>query len=288
MPAVDVRAAWIAWLAAAPSTTARARVGDLQCLGRWLQQTTGERERTAQEIAAWLVTISRGELLALVAAWRGWAVVQEHAGATIARRISTIASWLRTCNQHGLEWQIRLPRPRVMAYQIRGCEAWGPLMERVAALREAERWRELVAVELLLFVGLRRAEACALQATDLERGDPPQLRLQRKGGTIEWRTITPQLVATIDRVLDGRTRGPLLVSHCGRRLTPDGLRAMVRRLGLPNPHRSRHAAASELWARTRDAALVQGFLGHATLAATSIYVHALDDHAGRATRLLSE
>jgi integrase len=284
---VNTAAAWVAWLGGRPTTTVRARVGDLASLGRFLR-AQGWPELEPRELAARLAEISPSDARALIAAWHTWMVVQENTGTTIARRISTLASWFRELAEHGLEWTVRLPRPRVEPYQRGECPRWSDVEELIDELEREKRWRELVAVLLVTHVGLRRAESCSLDLRDVLEGPPPGVRVVRKGGARIVRTISLRCYKAIRELANGRTRGPVLVSHVGRALTPEGLREITRRFHLGSPHTSRHSGAVELARRSNgNAKLVQDWLGHRHLSTTQRYLVTMEDHAGEATRVLA-
>lgn len=283
---VDVGAAWAAWMGGCSSDTVRGRTGDLVALGRFLELQGWPAVRP-RDLAGLLAEITPGQARGLIAAWRTWMVVQGLAGTSIARRISTVSSWLRELGEHGLGWSVRLPRPRIEAYQRQQCPPWADVCAVIDELEASGRVRELVPVLLLAHVGLRRAEACSLELPDVLPPPAPAVRVVRKGGAAVTRTISLRCARAIEASAEGRTRGPLLVSAVGGRLTPDGLAEITTRLGLGAPHGLRHAGATELYRRTHDAELVRDWLGHANLATTQRYVQMLEDSAGAATRLLA-
>lgn len=285
---VDVDAAWSAWLGGVSQHTSRARLGDLASLGRFLaEQTPGTSSSPdPRALAAWLAGISSGEIRGLVGAWHTAQVASGLAGTTIARRISTVASWFAELAHHGLPWTVRLQRPSVAAYQQRECPAWSRIESVIAELQSSERWRELVPLLLLSDVGLRRGEVCSRDASDV-CVSPPSVRVRRKGGHVVSRTLSARAAAAIERALEGRTRGPLVLSARGRRLSESGLAKLLEQLLGSTPHRMRNAGATELYRRTHDAELVRGWLGHANLSTTQRYVELLADSAGDATRMLA-
>jgi site-specific recombinase XerD len=286
---VDVAAAWVAWLGGRPQTTVRARLADLSALGRFVAEQTPDRVSMpdARAVAAQLAEISPGRCRALIAAWHTSQVRSGLTGTTIARRVSTVASWLAELGEHGLPWSVRLPRPSVASYQQRSCPSWPKVDALVSELTAAARWRELAALLLLSDVGLRRAEACSLVAGDVDAGPPPSVRVLRKGGRVVSRTLSARAAAAIERALEGRTRGPLLVSARGRGMSESGLAAWLGRVLGSTPHRMRNAGASKLYRDTHDSELVRGWLDHRNLSTTQRYVELLEDSAGDATRLLA-
>lgn len=285
---VDVAAAWVAWLGGRPATTVRARRADLEALARFVaERPNGGDLLAADELAAQLVEIGPSKCRALIAAWHTYMDVQGLIGTTIARRISTVSSWFRELGEHGLGWSPRLPRPHVASYQQRQCPAHARVMRVAAELEQQGRDRELVALLLVADVGLRRAEACSLWAPQLSR-EPPGYNVRRKGGRMEFRPFSSRLAAAIDRLLDGRTSGPVLTSAIGRPLSATGLRHMIVELLGHSPHRLRNTGGGEIYRRTRDVEQLRRWLGHKNLATSQRYVaELLEDYAGDATRLLA-
>lgn len=285
---MDVDAAWAAWLGGVSPNTARARLGDLAALARFMAEQTASpaSSHDPRALAAWLAGISSGDLRGLVGAWHTAQTSSGLAGTTIARRISTVASWLAELAHHGLPWTVRLQRPRVAAYQSRECPPWSRIESVVVELQSSARWRELAALLLLVDVGLRCAEACSIDAEHV-CWSPLSIRVRRKGGRVVSRTLSARAGDAIDRLLDGRCRGPVVLSTRGRRLSRSGLSLLVERLLDTTPHRMRNAGATELYQRTHDAELVRGWLDHTNLSTTQRYVQLLEDSAGNATRMLA-
>lgn len=286
---VDVAAAWIAWMGGRPATTVRARLADLRALARFVADRPGGGDLLAPaELAAQLVEIGPGAARALIGAWRTCLSDQGCSGTTIARRVSTVSSWFAELGEHGLGWAPRLPRPPVAGYAQRRCPPHARVEQLLAELEAGGRLRERVAVLLVADHGLRRAEACALNLPeDLAREPAPMIRVHRKGGRVEWRPLSARASSAIEELLDGRTRGPLLVSARGRRLSASGLRDLFVRLLGHSPHRLRNTGATEIYRRTHDVEQLRGWLGHRNLATSQRYVELLEDSAGAATRLLA-
>lgn len=284
---VDVVAAWVAWLGGRPATTVRARLADLRQLAAFVAERTGGDLLGEQALATQLAEIGSGGARALIAAWTTSQASSGLAGTTIARRISTVASWYAELGEHGLGWAPRLPRPTVASYQQRECPAWSRIDELVAQLQQQGRTRELVALLLLCDVGLREAEACSINADRVTREPLPGVHVRRKGGREVWREISARAAAAIDDVLDGRTRGPVLLSARGRRLSSSGLRFVIEQLLASSPHRMRNAGATELYRRTHNVEWLRQWLDHADLSTSQRYVQLFENFSGAATRLLA-
>lgn len=285
--AVDLEAAWVSWLAGRPSTTTRARLGDLRELGRWMAERTGRQALHDPRIAVEaVIALGPGRSRALISAWRAEQTDRGLRDSSIARRISTICSFVAECRHHGLAWALVIDRPRVAPYQARPCPDWQRVEDVIAELERRCRWRELAAVLLLCDVGLRRAEACSLRVEDFD-GAAPSVSVRRKGGVRVTRTISQRAAAAIAASLGDRTTGALLLSSTGEPLSPTTLADWTVRFDLGRPHALRRAGATELRRRGVDVTLIRSFLGHANLSTTHVYVRELDDEPGRATRLLA-
>lgn len=147
-----------------------------------------------------------------------------------------------------------------------------------------QRDRALLAV--LLYHGLRRAEAAALQVSDLqERRGIRHLRVVGKGSKIRYVPLHPAAADRVytyletaghrDGLLFRSTRG----SKAGEGLTDDGIWRMVGRhaaaaaiqvqgLGV---HGLRATAATNALDHDADIAKVQMWLGHASISTTRLY-----------------
>lgn len=146
--------------------------------------------------------------------------------------------------------------------------------------------RDRLLLELLYATGIRVAELCGLDLSDVDRGRRV-VRVFGKGA--KERTVPYGLPA--ERALDawltyGRPHlaGPrsgtaLLLGARGGRLQEAVARQVVgryaRETGLPHtsPHGLRHSAATHLLEGGADLRSVQELLGHAALSSTQIYTH---------------
>ena len=134
---------------------------------------------------------------------------------------------------------------------------------------------------LLVSLGLRVSEICALDVTDLGWDSGfHTVTVAMKGGKCRIRRVADELAALLDMMLDGRQVGPLFVTRDGGRMDRHHVNRFVKRVakaaGLANwerisPHSFRHA-----WntiARLLGAALEdrQFALGHADPRTTQRY-----------------
>lgn len=161
---------------------------------------------------------------------------------------------------------------------------------RLSAAEEARhaalRLRDAALLELLYGTGLRVAEACGLDAADIDRdryGTPMVLVRRGKGG--KQRSVP--LGGAADRALLaylparralGAADGALFVNARGARLTPRSMQRMVKRWTIAGgvhaaatPHGLRHSFATHLLDEGADLRSIQELLGHASLSSTQIY-----------------
>ena len=139
--------------------------------------------------------------------------------------------------------------------------------------------REGALVRLLLTVGLRVAEVCSTNVSDLgrERGHRT-ITVIRKGSRHQRLAIPMNTAAVLDRYIGGRKSGPLFLGDNGERMTRRQVAYRLERLGRRagiekkvTPHVLRHTTATsalDAGASLRD---VQTLLGHIDPRTTNRY-----------------
>jgi integrase/recombinase XerC len=147
--------------------------------------------------------------------------------------------------------------------------------------------RDLLVVELLYATGVRVAELCGLDLTDVDE-ERRVLRVVGKGDRERAVVYGVPAERALRRWLDrGRpalarsgTPNALLLGERGGRLDPRVARRVVHRAalragGVPDvgPHGLRHAAATHMLEGGADLRYVQELLGHAKLSTTQLYTH---------------
>ena len=233
--------------------------------------------------------------------------------ATISRKLSSVRAFCRFLVKRGvLEGNpaaaIRGPKrkrglPRALdvddAFRLVEAPA---AMPRTSARRlsEAEdarhtllRLRDVAMLELLYGTGLRVAELCALDATDIDRGRyGVAMLIVRRGkgnksrqvpiGGAADRALAAYLPARAQLAAGGAA---LFVNAAGRRLTPRSVQRMVKRWTIAGgvhadatPHSLRHSFATHLLDEGVDLRAIQELLGHASLSSTQIYTKISLDH----------
>jgi site-specific recombinase XerD len=128
--------------------------------------------------------------------------------------------------------------------------------------------------ELVYSAGLRTQEAVDLRLADVDF-EAEALMVRGKGGKERAVPLGEEAAYRLRRYLeDGRpalARGAenrLFLSARGRPLDTSTLRRL-----LPNPHRLRHAFATDLLEGGADLRTIQELLGHSSLSTTQVYSH---------------
>ncbi len=169
--------------------------------------------------------------------------------------------------------------------------------ERLLAAARGPRDRCLFAV--MLFAGLRCAEACTLriERVNLERGE--LLVFCGKGGKDRLLPIANRLEPLLREWIGARTEGHLFPGRrVGQPISTRAVRHVVRtaarRAGITrpagspeiSPHKLRHSFACRLVEKGVALDAVRDLPGHGSLAVTSIYIHCSADRLRGAVDLL--
>ncbi|MGP4025775.1 tyrosine-type recombinase/integrase [Actinomadura sp. 3N407] len=124
--------------------------------------------------------------------------------------------------------------------------------EVAAVARQATGLAELVLIALLYILAGRVTEICAADAADLHtRGRRSYLRVRRKGGQVRDLEVPPALAELLDRHLDGRADGPLLLDRSGRRLDRHGALRISAALGRAAGVLEGRALTPHVWRASR-------------------------------------
>ena len=147
---------------------------------------------------------------------------------------------------------------------------------------DAEAVRDRALLELLYSSGLRVSEFCGVRWNDLDT-DTGLLRVTGKGRKTRVVPVGAKALAALASLREQDGCGgddPLLRGQRGRPLTPNGVRARLRRRANEQgvwkrvyPHLLRHSCASHLLESSGDLRAVQELLGHADIGTTQIYTH---------------
>jgi integrase/recombinase XerC len=267
------------------------------------------REPTQEDLAAFFAQ-DQSSMAVCLNAYKADLLSKGIAEATINRRLAAVKSLLRYARRIGqcsVDPAGLVDAEKVKAYR----DTTGIDQDAVKRLLQAPDTstlrgkRDAAILRLLWENGLRRAEVCKLDITDLL---PTEKRLyilgKGKGTQKEGVTLSERAVTAILEYLqaDGRlgaADGPLFVT-CdrrgqGTRLTADGLYYTVnyyaKRAGIDkrlSPHRIRHSAiTAALDATGGDVRKVQKLSRHAKIETLMIYDDNRKDAQGEVTDLLS-
>lgn len=229
---------------------------------------------------------------------RAWLVALHEQGLSnrsINRKISTLKSYYQFLRKrHGLD---RNPVRKLVSPKT---EKRLPLvvrseqMERLMALEQTgdpgfSMSRDALVTEILYGCGLRRSELIQLGLKDIDAGRN-LLRVEGKGKKERWLPLGPALFNKINHYIRLRREyisekgltdtGHLLITDAGDPLYPKWVYNRVKaQLGLVtsisrrSPHILRHSFATHLSDAGADLNAVKTLLGHASLAATQVYMH---------------
>lgn len=139
--------------------------------------------------------------------------------------------------------------------------------------------RNRLMAELLYGSGLRRGELARLDIEDIDLG-VKTAHVTGKGNKQRIVPLTEKTVNTVREYLKYRneSRGPLLLSQRGRRLSVPGVYEIMRnQVGL-RPHLFRHACATHLLKNGCSIRVIQELLGHERTSTTCIYTTVTREH----------
>lgn len=165
--------------------------------------------------------------------------------------------------------------------------------EQIQLLKEAaENDCESAIIHFLLSTGCRISEACSVNRDDVDFANL-QLQVLGKGNKIRMVYIDNVTAMMLKRYLNGRNDIDPSLFYAKRtngRYTPNGIRAMLNRIGeranVPNvhPHRFRRTLATNLIDRGMRIQEVAEILGHANIDTTMGYIHINQKNAENAYR----
>ena len=276
-----------AFLVGYPPATARAYLSDLRAWARWCNRQ-GIHPFTARrhDVDAWVADMTRSPQPG---------TGRSAAPATVVRRLSCLSGFydygLREIEllEYSPVANVRRPRVGEDSPTI-GLDA--AELDRLLTAAERDSPRSAALISLLVYNGLRIAEALSCDVTSLtyQRGHRV-LRIVRKGGRACTEPLAPVVLRPLLDYIGDRTAGPLFLNRAGSgRLAYTTSYALIRRLavraGIPaaehlSPHSLRHSFATELLDNGVPLQNVQDAMGHADPRTTRRYDrsrHNLDRH----------
>ena len=242
-------------------TTRRSYAADLRHFARWLgAHGVRVEDVDVRVLAEYVSDLARGR--------------PRLAPATVARRVSTVRSFLRFTFGAG-----RVPdaplTPR-LPQRLPEAPKQQEVEELVASFGSGSplALRNQALFELIYSAGLRSAETVGLDLDDVDF-EQEVVRVRGKGAKDRVVPLGELAALAVARYLrDARPKlargaeAALFLSARGRRLDTSTLRRHLR-----HPHRLRHSFATHLVEGGADLRTVQELLGHSSLSTTQVYSH---------------
>jgi integrase/recombinase XerC len=282
-------------------------------IARFSEHLSGERRASPHTISAYrrdleslasfvrsknhgVATIADLDKLTL----RGWLgeLSKSVAPPTLARKLSSVRSFFEHLMRTGVvsqnpSAQLASPKLRRKLPRFLSAEAMQEVVEAPAQqqrLREVERLRDSLILELLYGCGLRVSELASLDLGQLatENGE---LRVLGKGRKERIVPLGSKAAQALEGYLAERAelRHPktgaldaraLLLGRLGKRLGVRRIQDLVRRYGALgagtpdlHPHALRHSCATHMLEGGADLRAIQEMLGHSNLSTTERYTH---------------
>ena len=212
------------------------------------------------------------------------------AKSSIGRKLASVRSCLRFLARRGVIEQnparlVRSPRPPRRLPSFLPKDESKQLLDR-APVPSASGRRDHALLEVLYATGIRVAECCGLDGTDVDRSHGT-VRVLGKGDKERVVPVGEVALEAIDAYLAARGRpdGPLFTNTRGGRLTTRSAQRIVGRQARLSgtsrrvtPHTLRHTFATHMLGEGADLRLIQELLGHQRLSTTQRYTHVSPEH----------
>jgi site-specific recombinase XerD len=264
--------------------TVDAYARDLHEFGAWLQKVPAGKSPMGREYPElqMVTDIQINRYLMYLSGTRGWA------GTTVRRKLSSIKALYRYMRRQHLREDNPAadmdlpPIERKLPRHLPVPEVGTLLGTRPnAEHKEWHRTRDNAIMELLYAAGVRRAEVCNINLSDVNLRDR-LIQVYGKGRKTRLVVINPTAAAAIERYLAVRPHTKdeaLFVGRGGKRLTPKHVWRIFNEIyklsGLKmrvTPHTMRHSFATHLVENGVDLQVVRSLLGHESLATTGMYL----------------
>jgi integrase/recombinase XerD len=166
-------------------------------------------------------------------------------------------------------------------------------VDALLAAPNHERWigrRDHALLTLTIQTGLRVSELTSLRNQDVHLGIGPHIQVVGKGRKQRATPLTSQTVAVLRQWLKeraGRPEDPLFPTSRGRALSRDAIALLINNHATTashtcstlknkkvSPHTLRHTTAMNLLHAGVDSTVIALWLGHESVEATQIYLHA--------------
>ncbi|MDZ4708389.1 MAG: tyrosine-type recombinase/integrase [Saprospiraceae bacterium] len=229
---------------------------------------------------------------------RSWMVsLHEHkrTNRTINRKISALKSFFNFLRKrHGLVSNPtrKLINPRVekrLPVVVRKEQLDQLLKLNRGELNDFKGLRDNLVLDILYSCGLRRSELIQLKSLDFDWGRR-LLKVEGKGKKERWIPVSPELIMQVQKYLTVRNSWlaengfnppvQLLITDQGQPLYPKWVYnfvksnlSLVTSVERRSPHIIRHSFATHLSDAGADLNAIKTLLGHASLAATQVYMH---------------
>jgi integrase/recombinase XerC len=207
---------------------------------------------------------------------------------SVRRKLAAVRSFFRYMTREGViplnvARLVRTPKAPKRLPDVPSAEQVNTLLDGVASgrLERPHPARDRAIFELLYGCGMRVSELVGLNLEDIDRGEG-WLRLRGKGRKERQVPLPRQAAESLERYLGerpvARDERAVILNHRGKRLTPQGLRLIIKLYATClnsdptlHPHSFRHAYATHLLSAGADLRAIQELLGHARLSTTQKY-----------------
>jgi integrase/recombinase XerD len=276
------------WLGTKSLRTARAYATDVEQFRGWVaDQSLDWRALGPGDVQAWIAALRLGEC------------GLEQSPASVGRKLSAVKSFYGFAAEE--ELVTANPAGPVKAPPVRRDDATGSISRAQAravwdATADDPRLRTLVAV--MLFAGLRVAEAVSLDVADIQEEQGARVLRVRHGKGDKPRTcvLSAAAVHAIQKWLTvrGDHPGPLISTRNGTAMDVRAAHRAISSLGVKvgitglHPHTLRHTFATRAVDSGAEILRVATALGHASTATTMRYVRGGDTITGSPVHLVTD